>query len=362
MFITTILFIFILAIVVIGHEFGHFIVAKWNGVKVEEFGFGLPPKIWGFKPKNSETEYNINALPIGGYVKLLGEEGDNRENPRSFAAKKPWQRIAILSAGVIMNIIIAIISFTIVGMLGTQVGIDEANINSNKYSNITILITTVAENSPADKADLRLGDEIQTIAGIKVITTNDVSNIIKDNLGKKVDIVVKRGDQTLTKTLEPRENPPAGQGSIGITQELTGFMKLSFWDALQTSFIKIYIIIFTTISVLGQMLMSLFTQAPLPPEASVTGPVGLVQIVGDIKDLGLDYIITFIGLISTSLAFFNILPIPALDGGRIVFVIIEWIKGSPVKKELENRFHLVSYSLLLVLILLVTIKDIIKLF
>ena len=107
-------------------------------MKVEEFGFGLPPKIWGFKPKGSETEYNINALPIGGYVKLLGEEGDDRDNPRSFASKKPWQRIAILSAGVIMNIIIAVIAFTVVGMMGSQVGIDDADINSNKYTNITI--------------------------------------------------------------------------------------------------------------------------------------------------------------------------------------------------------------------------------
>ena len=151
---TILLFIGILVIVVIGHEFGHFIVAKWNGVKVEEFGFGLPPKIWGFKPKGSETEYNINALPIGGYVKLLGEEGDDRDNPRSFASKKPWQRIAILSAGVIMNIIIAVIAFTVVGMMGSQVGIDDAVINSNKYTNITTIIAMISKDSPAKKSDL----------------------------------------------------------------------------------------------------------------------------------------------------------------------------------------------------------------
>ena len=113
---------------------------------------------------------------------------------------------------------------------------------------------------------------------------------------------------------------------------------------------------------LGQMIASIFTRAPLPPGAEVTGPVGLVQVVGDFRDLGVTYIITFIGLISTSLALFNILPIPALDGGRIVFVIIEWIKKSPVSQVVENRFHLVGYSILLLLILLVTVKDIIKLF
>lgn len=362
MFITTILFIFILAIVVIGHEFGHFIVAKWNGVKVEEFGFGLPPKIWGFKPKGSETEYNINTLPIGGYVKLLGEEGDNRDNPRSFASKKPWQRIAILSAGVIMNIIIAVIAFTIVGMLGSQVGITESDINSDKYTNITTIIETVADDSPAEKADLRFGDEIQTIAGVKIVTQDDVSKIIQANLEKPVEIVIKRGDETLTKTVEPRKNPPAGQGAIGITTALTGFLKLSFLEALQTAFVKIYIIIATTIYVLSQMIMSLFNQSPLPAGAEFTGPVGLVQIVGDVRDLGIVYIITFIGLISTSLAFFNILPIPALDGGRILFVLIEWVKKSPVNQELENKFHLIGYSLLLALILLVTVRDIIKLF
>jgi regulator of sigma E protease len=359
---TILLFIGILVIVVIGHEFGHFIVAKWNGVKVEEFGFGLPPKIWGFKPKNSETEYNINALPIGGYVKLLGEEGDNRDNPRSFASKKPWQRIAILSAGVIMNIIIAVIAFTIVGMLGSQVGIDDSKINSDQYTNITTIVATVAKDSPAEKADLRFGDEIQSIAGVKVITRDEVSNVIKANIGKNIDIVVKRGEQNLTKTLEPRENPPEGQGAIGISTQLTGMQRFSFFESFKLSFVRIYIIITTTLYILGQMLMSLFTQAPLPAEADVTGPVGLVQVVGDIRDLGLTYVITFIGLISTSLALFNILPIPALDGGRIVFVIIEWIKRSPVSQTLENRFHIVGYSILMLLTLLVTVRDIIKLF
>jgi regulator of sigma E protease len=359
---TILLFIGILVIVVIGHEFGHFIVARWNGVKVEEFGFGLPPKIWGFKPKNSETEYNINALPLGGYVKLLGEEGDNRDNLRSFASKKPWQRIAILSAGVIMNIIIAVIAFTIVGMLGSQVGIDDSEINSDKYTNITTLIATVAKDSPAEKADLRFGDEIQSIAGIKVITQDEVSNIIKDNIGQSIDIVIKRGEQTLTKTLEPRENPPEGQGAIGISTQLTGMQKFSLFESFKLSFIRIYVIISTTLYILGQMIMSLFTQAPLPAEADVTGPVGLVRVVGDIRDLGLTYIITFVGLISTSLALFNILPIPALDGGRIVFVIIEWIKGSPVSQALENKFHVAGYSILMLLTLLVTVRDIIKLF
>lgn len=139
-------------------------------------------------------------------------------------------------------------------------------------------------------------------------------------------------------------------------------MRLSFFEALQTAFVKIYIIITTTVYVLAQMIMSIFTKAPLPAEADVTGPIGLVQVVGEVRDLGLDYIITFIGLISTSLALFNILPIPALDGGRIVFVIIEWIKKSPVSQSLENKFHIVGYSVLMLLTLLVTLRDIIKLF
>jgi regulator of sigma E protease len=359
---TLLLFIGILVIVVIGHEFGHFIVARWNGVKVEEFGFGLPPKIWGFKPKGSDTEYNINLLPIGGYVKLLGEEGDNRDNPESFASKKPWQRIAILSAGVIMNIIIAVIAFTIVGMLGTQVQINESDIDSGQYSNVTTLITSVAEDSPAKAADLRFGDEIQSIDGIKVVTQSEVSQVINENAGKSIDIVVNRGDETITKNITPRENPPEGQGATGITTALTGLQKLSFFESFKLSFERIYVIVVTTLSILGQMIASIFTRAPLPPEAEVTGPVGLVQIVGDFQDLGLTYTITFIGLISTSLALFNILPIPALDGGRIVFVIIEWIKKSPVSQKVENRFHLVGYSILLLLMLLVTAKDIIKLF
>lgn len=359
---TILLFIFILAIVVIGHEFGHFIVAKWNGVKVEEFGFGLPPKIWGFKPKGSETEYNINALPIGGYVKLLGEEGDNRDNPRSFASKKPWQRIAILSAGVTMNFIIAIIAFTVIGMLGSQVAITDSDIESGKYTNISTMITSVSDNSPAKESDLRMGDEIRSIAGKKVVTESEVSKLIESNVGKSIEIEVKRGNNVLTKELTPRENPPEGQGATGIVIQLTGLQKLGLFESIRLAFIRIYVIISTTLYVLGQMISSLFTGAKLPPEAEVTGPVGLVQVVGDVRDLGIGYIITFIGLISTSLGFFNLLPIPALDGGRILFVIIEWIKKSPVNQKLENQIHMIGYSILMLLILAVTVKDIIKLF
>jgi regulator of sigma E protease len=189
-----------------------------------------------------------------------------------------------------------------------------------------------------------------------------LNNIIKDNIGQSIDIVIERGSQTLTKTLEPRENPPEGQGAIGISTQLTGMQKFSFFESLKLSFIRIYVIISTTLYILGQMTMNVFTQAPLPAEADVTGPVGLVQVVGDIRDLGFTYIITFVGLISTSLALFNILPIPALDGGRIVFVTIEWIKGSPVSQVLENKFHIIGYIVLMLLFLLVTIKDIINLF
>jgi regulator of sigma E protease len=359
---TILLFIGILIIVVVGHEFGHFIVARWNGVKVEEFGFGMPPKLFGFKPKGSDTEYTFNLFPIGGFVRLLGEDGDSKDNPRSFASKKPWQRIAILSAGVTMNIIIAVITFTIVGMMGTPTSIDESEIESNTYTNITPLITGVAKDSPAEQADLRFGDTIIAVNNIEVTTTQDIQNIVADNLGNTINFEIQRGDETLTKAMEARANPPEGQGATGISLELTGIQRLSFWESFRLSFVRIYFLITTTFYFLGQMIMSVFTQNPLPPEAEVTGPVGLVQIVGDFRDLGLAYIISFIGLISTSLALFNILPIPALDGGRIVFVIIEWIKKSPVSQTIENRFHIVGYAILMGLMILVTARDIINLF
>lgn len=357
---TILIFILILFVVVIGHELGHFIVARWCGVKVEEFGFGLPPKLFGYKPKKSNTEYTFNLLPLGGFVRLFGEEGEFKDNPQSFASKTKLQKIAILVAGVTMNLIIAIIVFTIVGMMGSVTLIEDTDIG--KVKDPAIYVVDVAKESPAGEKEIMLGDKIISINGTVISNNSDLLNIINDNKGKEIDLVLERQGESLSKTLLARENPPEGQGSIGIGFSLGGLLQLNFWDAFISSLTRIYFIFYMTFYTLWQLFIGIFTETQLPAGASFTGPIGIVKEVGNAQAMGISYLLMITGMISTSLAFFNILPIPALDGGRILFILIEMIKKSPINKDLETKFHLTSYLLLIGLMLFITLRDIINLF
>ena len=359
--VTILLFAFILLIVVIGHELGHFFVAKWCGVRVEEFGFGLPPKIWGFRPKGSETEYTINALPIGGFVRLYGEDGHERDSPRSFAAQAPWKKIAILVAGVVMNIIIAWGAFTIVGLIGISRIIPETAIDN--YPSAETIISIVASGSPAEDQGLRFGDQIISINGQSIQTPSDVQEIITANRGETLSIDIQRGSTLETVDVLAREDAPPEQGSVGIGMQLVVTEQSGVFQAMQEGAIRIWVVVTTTISLLSELVWSwIVPGVDAPAEADVRGPIGMVSAVGEFRQLGLAYVITFVGLISTSLALFNILPIPALDGGRIVFVVIEWIKGSPVKAEWEAAVHTTGFMLVIGLSILVTIRDVINLF
>ncbi len=356
---TLLIFAAILLLVVIGHEFGHFIVAKWCGVKVEEFGFGFPPKLFGYRPKGSETEYTVNLLPIGGFVRLYGEEGEHGDDQRSFAAKTPLQRIAILSAGVIVNLIIAVGAFTIVGMMGSTVLVTEDQ--RDEVANPAVTISQVLPDSTAESAGLKFGDRIVAVNGESVETVTSVQSVIGESAGEEISLTLERGSQEITQEVTVPELSDDDSGKIGVGLALAGTVRLGFLEALGQSFVRIWVIVARTIEFIGVGLISLVTTIEAPAEADVRGPVGLVQVVGDFRALGATYIVTFVGLISTSLALFNILPIPALDGGRILFVLIEMIKGSPVSKELEGRVHMGGYLVLMGLMLLVTANDIINL-
>lgn len=357
---TILIFILILFVVVIGHEFGHFIVARWCGVKVEEFGFGLPPKLFGYKPKNSDTEYTFNLIPLGGFVRLFGEEGEFKKDPRSFASKTKLQKIAILAAGVTMNIIIAIIVFTIVGMMGSIAFVPDNE--TDRVKDPAVYIVSVAPNSPASEQEINLGDKIISINGNSINNTEALINIINTNKGEEVDIVVERAGEEISKTILARENPPEGQGAMGIGFSLGGLLRLNFGEAFISAITRIGLIFYLTLNTLWQMFIGLFIETQLPAGASFTGPIGIVREVGNAQAMGISYLLMITGMISTSLAFFNILPIPALDGGRIFFILIETIKRSPINKDLESKLHLTGYLILIGLTLFITFRDIINLF
>jgi regulator of sigma E protease len=358
--ITAILFILILSVVVISHEWGHFMAAIKSGVKVDEFGFGFPPKLFGYRPKGSETEYTFNLLPIGGFVRLEGEDGEHKDDPRSFAAKGYWTKVFILSAGVMMNLVVAFLAFTIAGVMGARVQLPESEYGSPEFTDQGVTITTVIEDSPADDADLRFGDIVTSVNGEEITSIDGLQEIIKSNEGSEISMVIERGNQTLEKQVLARDDYGENEGATGIAIGITGIERMGLFEAMGRSVQRMLAVILLTFQVLFILVESIFTSTEVPAGAEVTGPVGLVNVINDFRDLGAVYLINLVGLISMSLAIFNILPIPALDGGRILFATIEKVKGSPINPNTEAIVHTVAFYILIGLMIMVAVCDVIN--
>lgn len=355
--ITTILiFILILGLLIFVHEFGHFITAKKNGVRVEEFGFGFPPRIFGVK--RGETIYSINLIPLGGFVKMIGEDGAEKNDPQSFASKKIWQRALILIAGIAMNFILAIVLLSVSNMIGLPMVVGDNNNIANQ--DIKIQISEVVSDSPAAKAGIKVGDIIKSVNSQNIYRVTDFQNTIKENLEKETDITISRGKEELNLELVPRANPPEGQGAIGIGLAETTIIKYpwhqAFWQGLKSAyyFTVMFVIAF------GNLIKNLILGGHI--SADVAGPVGIAVLTNQITKLGLVYVINFAAILSLNLAIINAIPFPALDGGRLLFLIIEKIKGSPVSQKIEQSIHLVGFSLLIVLMVVITFRDIVRLF
>lgn len=358
---TALIFFIVLGVLIFVHEFGHFIFAKKAGMKVEEFGFGFPPRLYGWK--KGETIYSINWIPFGGFVKILGEEGEHRNDPRSFSAKPFGAKLKVIVAGVFMNFMLAVVLLMIVNFLGLRIGIiDEQTASSVRDKQIQVI--QIAENSPAKTAGLRLLDEIkgfridgQTILVGNVVETQD---LIKENAGKRISILVSRNGESLEKELVPRTNPPEGEGALGVSLALTGVVSYPWHEAIWRGVYDAVIIAINTVIGYGALFKTLIFKGKLI--ADVSGPIGIANLTGQAARIGLNYLMQFVALISINLAVLNIIPFPALDGGRAVLIIIEKLKGSPVNKKIEQGINTVGFALLLMLMVYVTFKDIVRLF
>jgi regulator of sigma E protease len=352
---SVITFIIVLSILVLVHELGHYFVARKNGILAEEFGIGLPPKIWS--KKFGDTIISINALPFGGFVRLRGENNEEKveDKKRSFSSKKKRVRIAVLTAGVIMNVLLGIVSFAIV-----------YSFSGIPRDTKQVTIVEIAQGSPAQIANLIIGDKILTVDKNKVQSNSDFMKIVEEKKGKKVVLEVERksGDSKETKkfTVTPRENPPAGEGAIGVT---ISSMEVWFPPVWQRPFVGVYygtkeaIFWGKTIAVgLFDMVAGLF-KGVTPKD--VAGPVGIFAVTTEVAKTGILSLINFMGILSINLAILNILPFPALDGGRVFFVALEGIVGKKVLPKVENYVHMIGMIILLALILLITISDIRKL-
>lgn len=341
-------FILVFGALIFLHEFGHFIIARLNKIKVEEFGFGYPPRMVKLFSRNG-TDFTLNWIPFGGFVRLseTQEEG-------SFLKANPWRRFAVLLAGPVMNLLIGLVLFAV---LFTRTGTPDTT---------RVQIIDIAANSPAATADLKVNDIFLSIDGVKITGMNELTSIIAENLGKPVEVTVTRDDQPVTVTLTPRKVSPQGEGAMGVTISN---------PVLPTTFIKAIPFAFeNTVLQCKQILLFpyyLIKGQVSAEEGRMVSVKGIYDIFAQVQTIDKEQAavnpqysnmntINFMGILSVALGFTNLLPIPALDGGRILFILPEMFFKKKVKPELENKVHLIGFAILMALMVVMVINDIVN--
>lgn len=356
---TIIIFIIILSVLVFVHEMGHFLVAKLAGVRVDEFGFGYPPRAFKMFRKWG-TDFTVNWVPFGGFVKIFGEnaeEGVADDRGKKFTeVSKKWQ-VAILSAGVLFNILFAWILLSIGFMVGMPYSTQDEF--GSLVKNQKLMVTSVLPESPAQMAGIKSGDVILSVSRgtdvLSEVSAEKVSNFVNKS-NTRLDINLQRGKQNITLDVLPKENIVSDRIALGIAMDTVGTLSLPFHKALIYGARTTYNIFISIISGIAGLFK---TGADL---SQVAGPVGIVGLVGDATALGFIYLLSFTVVISINLAVVNLIPFPALDGGRILFVIIEYFKGSRVNPKIFNIVNTVGFFILIGLMIIVTWHDIAKLF
>lgn len=343
----------IFALIVFGllisvHEFGHFIIAKLVGIRVEEFSIGMGPK--AFSTQKGETLYSIRILPIGGYVKMTGETGIEEEDvlikndPKRFNSKTVGQRAAVIVAGPLMNFFLAVLLFALVFSF---VGIPTADDST--------IIGEVIPNSPAEEAGLKSGDKIVAIDGQEVTQWSEMVKIIHSQPEQELAFTVDRKGQTLHYKITPQLDPENNIGLIGVSPN-TYWNKVNPLKAVSLALQRTWDIIKLTFLAIVQMFSGQVDTG------DVAGPVGIVQLIGESARFGLIYLINLTALLSINLGLLNLLPIPALDGSKLIFLSIEGLRGKPIDAKKENFVTIIGFALLMTFMLFVTYQDIVRLF
>lgn len=375
MFFTIVIFLVILSFLVFVHELGHFITARRAGVKVYEFGLGLPPRAIGLRrnainPKKWElvgskqkaeetgnTIYSLNWLPIGGFVKPKGED-EYLKDEDSLTTKPAGVRALVMSAGVLMNFLTAMVILTITFMVGFP-SLITPETDLSRIHDRQVKIAEILDESPAALSGFESGDIISKINSLEPETVEQVQNIISSSNGEAVEVTLLRDDEVITTQVTPEYVEEAEMLALGVSLYEIGVERYALHEAVWQGVKGTVIITGKILQVLGDIITGGFTAQEL--EEQIAGPVGIARMTGDFIDLGIVALLQFAALLSINLAIINILPFPALDGGRILFIIIEKIRGKPVSQKIENIFHSLGFALLILLILLVTYNDIAKL-
>lgn len=393
---TIAIFIVILGLLVFVHELGHFTVAKKSGMAVEEFGFGFPPRLIGFQKINGRTTwvfgnkkqrhpdevyafpgkgspgksealtgpdllaeqtiYSVNWIPLGGFVKIRGENNDFEDDPKSFINRPFFGRLLTLVAGVLMNLILAWALISIGFIIGLPAAVDSAG-SVAPYAtlkNARIGIVDVVQNFPADRAGIRPGDVIVKVDGRNFSDIGQVSAYVAAKAGMKIDFEIQRDGQNLNFQVQSQKPTSPNEGPTGIALANIGTLTVpwywAFWEGAKATGVQISNIFHGFYLLLTAKL----------GWGSVGGPIKIYQLTGEVAQMGFIYVLQFTAFLSLNLAILNILPFPALDGGRVLFLIIEKLRRKRNNQAVEQWVNTVGFILLLLLMAAVTVKDIIK--
>ena len=382
---TVIVFLLVLSVLVLAHELGHFSAARKFKIKVEEFGLGFPPRAIGWyknrfgkkkkvvgtrsydslleseneslHPKKGSTIYSLNWLPLGGFVKIKGENGNNRNDPDSFGSKPAWQRAIVMAAGVAMNVVLAWILFSAGYMFGLPQVTDDLGPKAI-VSGQAVIVADVLDNSPAKEAGFMSGDKILAVDGTKINHDISLSELVAKNPELEKKVLVDREGEELSLTLIPmiQDDKPILGVSIFSAGTVRYPVFYAFIEGAKTTAWTLKEIVLA----FGGLFRDIFSGVKVGDQFA--GPIGIANITGQAARLGFIYLLQFTALLSLNLAIINILPFPALDGGRLIFLRGEKLRGRPVKESLENLVNNIGFMLLMALILFITVKDVIKLF
>lgn len=358
-----------LLVLVLVHEWGHFFSAKKFGIRVDEFGFGFPPKIASFK--KGETEYSLNAIPIGGFVKIYGENPDEENTngvdaSRSIVNKPRWQQAIVLFAGIFMNLVLAWFLFSVGFMSGLPTSTSGIPAGQ-QLTDVHLMVVDVMPKSPAQIAGLKAGDKIVSLASgtdeLSNVSPDSIKTFIQNHGTNELEVDYLRGKNNTFSSVKIIPTISAGNTnpSIGIAMDTIGILKLPFFSAIWNGLkFDCAVTKDTIVGLLSLIKNSIVGKANF---SDVTGPVGLVGAVGNAyTGFGFAYLISFAAMISVNLAVINLFPFPALDGGRLLFLLIEKIKGSRINPKYANYANITGFCLLMLLMLVVTYHDIVKLF
>ena len=358
---TLFLFFILLFVLIISHECGHFFSARVFGIRVDEFGFGLPPRITGIK--RNGILYSLNWLPFGGFVKIHGEEGNDVADSQSFASKSSWVRAMVIAAGVFANMILAWILLSIVASVGMVESLDESTALVTPGAQIAIV--DVAPDGSAHDAGIAMGDYVTSFQFKDESFKNprsiaDIQDFVRSHQGETISMTILRGEELLTKDIFVRPNPPSGEGPTGIALSWVHHKKIPWFRAPLEGGILTYQITKATLEGLGGVIRDLARGSSIG--VAVAGPIGIFNLVGTAQATGLSSFLMFAAILSINLALINIFPFPGLDGGRLLFIIIERVRGRRISERASSLAHGIGFLILLSLMVMVTYLDLTRIF